>query len=238
MTFHDYFDRVYIINLPERVDRRAEMEKELKSAELSPEQGRIEFFPAVKVPDPAGFDNAGYHGCFRSHLEVFKKARAVGAKHLLVFEDDAALSSHFRRDEEALVEQLQARSWGLVLLGHQDLEPPSDRSTVLVPFPGEVGLAHFYAVHASIFDRLIAFFESVLRRPPGHPDGGPMSPDGAINFFLARNPDIPAFITAPNLGSQRSSRSDLSPRWFDRIPVVRRTASLLRRAKRWLKKSS
>jgi hypothetical protein len=235
MTFHDYFDRVYIINLPERVDRRAEMEIELAAAGLSPEPGHIEFFPAVKVSDPAGFDNAGYHGCFRSHLEVYKRAREVGAKHLLVFEDDAALSPHFQRDQQSVIEQLQVRPWGLVLLGHLDVEPPSDRPTQFIPFPGNIMLAHFYAVHSSIFDRLIAFFESVLRRPPGHPDGGPMSPDGAINFFLERNPDIPAWMTSPNFGSQRSSRSDLSPRWFDHIPIVRQTAGLMRRAKRWIK---
>lgn len=238
MTFRDYFDRVYIINLPERTDRRADMEKELASAGLSPAPDHIEFFPAVKVADAAGFANAGYHGCFRSHLEVFKKAREVSAKHLLVLEDDAAFSPHFHRDEEALAAQLQSQPWGLALLGHEDLEPPSDRPIRLISFPGEVGLSHFYAVHFSILDRLIEFFEAVLRRPPGHPDGGPMSPDGALNFFLARNPDIPAFITAPNLGRQRSSRSDLSPRWFDRIPVMRQAVELLRRAKHWFKRKT
>jgi len=237
MTFRDYFDRVFIINLPERTDRRADTEKELESAGLSPEAGHIEFFQAVKVADAAGFANAGYHGCFRSHLGVFKKAREVGAKHLLVVEDDAALSSRFRRDEEALVEQLQSQPWGLVLLGHEDLGPPSDRPIRLISFPGQVGLAHFYAVHFSILDRLIEFFEAVLRRPPGHPDGGPMSPDGAINFFLARSPDIPALMSQPNLCRQRSSRSDILPRWFDRVPGMRQVVGFLRRVRRRLKRS-
>jgi glycosyl transferase, family 25 len=237
MTFRDYFDRVYIINLPERTDRRADMEKELDAAGLSLTAGHIEFFPAVKVADAAGFANAGYHGCFRSHLDVFRKARDGGARHLLVFEDDAALSPHFRRDEESVVAQLQARPWGLVLLGHEVLEPPSDRPTMLVPFPGQVGLSHFYAVHFSILDPLIEFFEAVLRRPPGDPDGGPMSPDGALNFFLARNQDVPAFVSRPNFGGQRSSRSDILPRWFDRIPGMRQTAGFLRRAKRWFRQN-
>lgn len=234
MRFREYFDRTYIINLPQRTDRRAEMLSELKRAGLEPEPGRIEFFPAVKPADAAGFANAGYHGCFRSHLEVLKSARAAGAKNVLVFEDDAALSPRFRQDEEALVEQLRRQAWGFVYFGH-NCGTPADRPTELVPVSGLVGLTHFLAVNGWLFDRLIDFMEQVLRRPPGHPDGGPMSPDGAFHFFMARNPDVPFFLTSPNLGWQRSSRSDLAPRWFDRVPVLRQAAGAARKARRWLK---
>jgi len=235
MTFREYFDRIYVINLVERTDRLAEMLRELKRAGLEPETGRIEFFPAVKTTEAAGFTNSGYHGCFRSHLELYRRARAVGAKHLLVFEDDAELSPRFRDDEVFVVDQLQRLDWGMVLIGHEDLEPPADRPTQVIPFPGEVGQSHFYAVHHRILDRLIDFFEACLTRPPGHPDGGPMSPDGALNFFLNHNPDIPSFITSPNFGKQRSSRSDLMPRWFDKMPILRQAASALRSLKRRIK---
>jgi glycosyl transferase family 25 len=237
MKFREFFDRTFIINLPERADRRAEMLQELERAGLQPEPGRIEFFPAVKVSDAAGFDNAGYHGCFRSHLEVLKKARAAGARRLLVLEDDAAISPRIRQDEDGLIEQLQARPWGIVWLGHQ-LEGPVDRPTQLRPYPGDVLLSHFYAVNGECLDRLIDFFESVLRRPPGDPDGGPMSPDGALNFFLGRNPDVHGWVTTPNFGWQRSSRSDIMPCWFDGVPGLRQSAAMLRHLKRWLKKTS
>jgi glycosyl transferase, family 25 len=237
MKFREFFDRIFIINLPERADRRAEMLKELEQAGLPLEPGRIEFFPAVKVADAAGFDNAGYHGCFRSHLEVLQKARAAGARRLLVLEDDAALSPRMHQDEEGLVEQLQSRPWGIVWLGHQ-LEGPADRPTELRPYPGAVLLSHFYAVNGTCLDRLIDFFESALRRPAGDPDGGPMSPDGALNFFLGRNPDVAGWVTTPNFGWQRSSRSDIMPRWFDGVPGLRQSVAMLRHVKRWLKKTS
>ena len=234
MKFRDFFDRVSIINLVERTDRRAEMSLELERAGLQPEPGRIEFFPAVKVTEAAGFINAGYHGCFRSHLGVLKRARAQKAANVLVFEDDAAISPRFKQDEESLVEVLSTAEWGIVYFGHA-LEGFADRPTQLKRYNEPVMLAHFYAVNGNYLDRLIALMEKMLQRPEGHPDGGPMSPDGALHFFLMKNPDVPCHVTTPNLGTPRSSRSDLLPKWFDGVPVLRRAAASLRKVKRWVK---
>jgi GR25 family glycosyltransferase involved in LPS biosynthesis len=233
LKWRDYFDRVSIINLPERGDRRAEMLCELQRAGLDPEPGRIEFFPAIKMNEAAGFLNAGYHGCFRSHLEVLKRAFAAGARNIAVLEDDAAITDRFRHDEEALVEQLHATDWGIAYFGH-GLEAPAARPTMMQPYAGKVMLAHFYAVNAPVLGRLIDYMEKCLHRPFGHPDGGPMSPDGALSFFRARNPDVQTLVTSPNLAVQRSSRSDLTPKWFDSVPIVAHLFDLLRKAKRQL----
>ncbi|MCE9534019.1 MAG: glycosyltransferase family 25 protein [Planctomycetes bacterium] len=235
MKFRDFFARVFIINLPERSDRRAEMMIELKQASLLPEPGRIEFFAAVKVADAAGFPNAGYHGCFRSHLCVLKQARDAGAANVLVLEDDLAVSSSFLRDEESLIEFLQTNEWGIAYFGHS-LDEPSSRPTTLERHHDSVPLSHFYAVNGRYLERLVDFFEKILTRPEGHPDGGPMSPDGALNFFLMRNPDVPCHVATPNLGIQRSSRSDLTPKWFDNVPVLHRVIAMLRKVKRRLKR--
>ncbi len=231
MKFRDYFERIFIINLVERTDRRAEMLQELEGAGLVPEPGRIEFFPAVRVSESCGFANAGYHGCFRSHLGVLRQARDAGAGHVLVFEDDAALATRFRQDEEALTAQLGALAWGIVYFGHA-LEGPANRPTQLKPYRDCVRLSHFYAVNGKYLDRLIDFLERMLTRPGGHPDGGPMSPDGALHFFLLKNPDVACHVASPNLGVQRSSRSDVSPKWFDHLPVLGQTVAVLRKVKR------
>ena len=75
----------------------------------------------------------------------------------------------------------------------------------------------------------------MLERPAGHPDGGPMSPDGAFNIYLLQNPNVPCYVASPSLASQRSSRSDLTPKWFDNVPGFRQAASTARKVKRWLK---
>jgi glycosyl transferase family 25 len=234
MKVRDYFERILVINLAERTDRRAEMEWELERAGLSPEPGHIEFFQAVKVNEASGFDNPGYHGCFRSHLEILKLAAAAGLSNVLVFEDDAALSDRFKFDEESLIDHLKTNEWGIVFFGH-GLEDIDDRPTRLQLSPNGAPLMHFYAVNGKCFGRLIEFLEKMLARPAGHPDGGPMSPDGAFHVFLVQNPDVVCYVTSPSLATQRSSRSDLMPKWFDKVPGLRQTASTVRKVKRWLK---
>ena len=86
-------------------------------------------------------------------------------------------------------------------------------------------------------DRLLRFLEELQQRPPGHPDGGPMHLDGAYSTFRAQNPDVVTLIASPNLGWQRSSRSDIYPNaWFDRVPGFRQLAGAARTSKTWLKR--
>lgn len=94
-------------------------------------------------------------------------------------------------------------------------------------------LAHFYGVNGRVLDRLVAFLELVMSRPPGHPDGGPMHVDGAFSTFRQQNPDVLTLAASPSLGWQRSSRSDIaSNRWYDRTPVSRELVGLARRLSR------
>jgi glycosyl transferase, family 25 len=85
-------DRVYVINLPERSDRRRDLTRRLVrgwGAQLVAE--RVEFFSAVRPSDPGGFASAGYRGCFESHQAVLDDALARGFERILVLEDDADL---------------------------------------------------------------------------------------------------------------------------------------------------
>ena len=67
-------------------------------------------------------------------------------------------------------------------------------------------------------------------RPAGSKLGGPMGMDGSLSWFRRENPDVITLMAAPPLASQRSTRSDLSPRWFDRVPMLRHAAE---RAREW-----
>jgi len=103
---------------------------------------------------------------------------------------------------------------------------------MLIPYSDPIKYTHFFGINRSIFDRLIEFLEQIRRRPPGHPDGGPMSPDGALTTFRARNPGVVTLIANPSLGWQRSSRTDChSQDWFDCIPITRGLAALIRRGR-------
>lgn len=233
MRVFDYFDRVYIINLAERTDRRAEMLEELAQAKIELKQGHVEFFPAIRAKEKGEFPTLGARGCFHSHLECWKKAKAEGAKTVLVIEDDLQIAPRFVVDEHRLVEQLQSLPWDIVYFGHA-LDTPSDQPSELVPFDGGIILAHFYGLNEAYRDQLIEFFEQAAVRRGGHPDGGPMYPDAGINFYRAKNPGSRTLVARPNLGTQRSSRSDVTPKWHDRVVGLKSLVGLARRVKRKL----
>jgi hypothetical protein len=233
----DYFQRVYAVNLPEREDRRQLIVKELEEAEMPLMPHKIEIFPAIRPDEAGGFPSIGARGCFSSHVAILKQAKDKGLSNILIVEDDLEISPKLTTHQAVIVEQLSQQDWDFVYFGH--LEEVEQKSPVgLVPFSGKMRTTHFYAVNGRIFDRLLRFLEELQQRPPGHPDGGPMHLDGAYSTFRAQNPDVVTLIASPNLGWQRSSRSDISPNpWLDGVPGLRQLAGAARTTKTWLKRS-
>lgn len=237
MVFTDYFDRCYVINLAERKDRRSQMARELVRAGMPFQPGKVEIFPAIRPASSAPFPSVGAHGCFMSHLGILREAKALGLRNVLVMEDDLTIDARLPALAEQLLEQLRGTTWDFVFFGHV-LELPETplEAARLEAYAGPIVTAHFYAVNGRIIDRLLTFFDAVLQRPPGHPDGGPMHLDGAYSTFRQQNPDVVTLVAVPSLGWQRSSRSDIYPnRWYDRWPLVRNWVALARHIRVWLR---
>jgi glycosyl transferase family 25 len=231
MKFIEFFDRIYVINLPYRVDRRRTMEKELENAGMPFTPGKVELFAAIRPDSATPFEKIGYKGAFLSHLSVLKLAREQKLSNVLILEDDLVLSKNFQQYEDVLVEQLHQTNWDLVHFGYfseKVIDPNEDTFATLQPLSTEIIGAHFYGVNSKVFERLINFFELSLKKPLGHPDGGPISPDGVYNIFQSQHSDIVRLISIPSFGDQRSSRSDVTPKWFDRIPLLKQIASVMR----------
>uniref|UniRef100_A0A832M5K3 Glycosyltransferase family 25 protein n=1 Tax=Oscillatoriales cyanobacterium SpSt-402 TaxID=2282168 RepID=A0A832M5K3_9CYAN len=231
MKVLDFFQRAYIVNLPERTDRRKATEKELQKVGIQPTPGKLEFFPAIRPDNAAGFPSIGARGCLLSHLHILKQARDAGLTNVLIMEDDVFMDDTFPAFEEALIEQLRQEDWGFAYFGYpttQPLTPP----VKFVPFYESMLTTHFYGVNASIFDRLITCLEELQQRPAAHPDGGPMHLDGAYNMFREKNLDILALRTSSCLVAQRSSRSDVQPTsWYENFPVSRQLIEIVRAGK-------
>lgn len=223
MKFIEFFDRIYVINLPYRSDRRKLIEQELSAAGMPFTPGRVELFPGIR-PDSAGaFESIGYKGAFLSHLSVLKRAQTEQLQKVLVIEDDLSLFESFKACEDVLIEKLSQIDWDIIHFGYEprQFNPIDNESTVtLQPASRDLIGLHFYGVNGNVLEPLIQFFEAVLQRPGGHPEGGAMPPDGALNMFCWQNPAVVRLISIPCLGEQRSSRSDISSKWFDRVPVL------------------
>ena len=232
----DFFDKTYIINLPERLDRRKAITQELKRVNVSVPNDRVIFFPAIKPNDQGDFPSIGTKGCFLSHLSVLKDARDRGLKNVLILEDDLVFTNLLIQQQAAVISQLRDLDWDWVYLGHS-IETDSPKTVAFQPFSDGIMLAHFMAVNDKVLDPLIAFLEQVLERPGGHPEGGPMHVDGAYSTFRVRNPEFRTLIATPNLGFQRLSPSDIAGhKWYDDVPVFSQLVSTLRAAKNWWRK--
>ncbi len=229
MMVMDYFPKSYIVNLPSRTDRRRQMNRMLKRLGPSPQDGRIEYFPAIRPESAGGFVSIGARGCFMSHLGLLKKARDAGLPRVLIMEDDLEITPDFTAMSSALIKVLEREDWGFAYFGHalsDETEPAS--SEPLRPYQGPIQLTHFFAINGKILPRVVDFLETLLQRPPGHPDGGPMHVDGAYSTFRKQNPDVLTLAARPNLGWQRSSKSDIHSHWFDSVPGLSTAVSVLR----------
>jgi glycosyl transferase, family 25 len=232
MRFVDYFDRIYVLHLPHRTDRLKKMEKELEQAGMTFTPGKVELFPAIKPESPEPFTSIGFKGCFLSHLAILKQAKEQQLNTILILEDDLKLTDTLKYHEVAVVEQLQRLNWDMVYLGYRcptPIQKEGDPASATVQVcPWEVFETHMYGVNQQVFDKLIQFLETLLQRPPGHPLCGPVPYDGALNVFQWQNQDVARFISVPSLAAQISSRSDISPKWFDHLPILSSAVTIAR----------
>lgn len=254
MHVRDYFDRIYVLNLPSRPDRRRDVTEQLRRVGLEPTPGKVEFFDALKFDHDGGFPTIGARGCFVSHLSILKRARELKLGNVCVIEDDQDFLPGFAADQHVLLDQLGRAEWGFAHFGYRvpvvDTNPETlalarrlagtavgnlERASFYpIQSYEEVLTTAFYAVNAPVFDRLIACLETMMSRPGGHPEGGPMHVDGAYNTFRRQNADVPACVATPVCSDERPSRSDVSPGRLDRVGLLRPFVQVARSAKRLL----
>jgi len=237
MKLIDQFERVYIVNLPERNDRRREIESELGRHGMQVDGTKIRYFRAVRPDDAGLFPSLGARGCFMSHLSILNEAIADDLDSVLIMEDDLSLDARFASDQPVMCRKLRKDRWQFAYLGH--VMPMADHGSRPVWQSTREPLAttHFYALNRAILRPLRDHLQACLSRLPGHPLGSPMHVDGAYSLFRMQHPDTVTLIAAPSLGGQRSSRSDIFPnKWYDKLPLFVHLAGGLRAIKNGVKR--
>lgn len=233
----EFFDRTYIINLEDRTDRRLRVESEFRSIGLEIPSEKIRFYSAARPASQGEFYSVGAKGSFYSHRDVLKLAAEDGLNNVLVVEDDVSFRNVPAQAIDVAVRSLASEKWDVVYLGY--LEPASpDLPGPLSPWPNDTIGGHFYAVNNGFFRTMIQYMNDCELRPRDHPDGGPMSRDGAFNHIRYLHPNIRVLIAVPNFAYQRSSRTDIAPvKFYDRIDWLRPPLQLLRDWKTRVRKS-
>lgn len=224
MSLAEHFDRLYIINLPWRKDRRRSAVRQLRGVGVELAPGKVELFEAIRPDSADGFQSIGRRGVFLSHAAIARQALRDGLGSVMVLEDDIAFATAMLAHGEALARELSRRTWHIAFFGYLELEAPPEGlhgPPAWLPLPGKRLGTHCYALHRDVLPALVEYMDGVATRPPGHPDGGRMGADATFNMFCAMHPQYTTLVARPNLAGQIRSASDLVPRWFDQVPGLR-----------------
>ncbi len=228
----DQFDQIRIVNLAQRRDRRAEMVAQLRKVGLA-DDPRVAFFPAIACDDPGPFRRTGSYGAFLSHVALLRAAADAGQS-ILILQDDCDFIIP-DATEYRIVGDCDIFYGGYVASDPTDL-PNSD--IIGAHFMGfsanAAALACYY---------LAAYLEPDFPLDPvaaAKPDFNPaIRPpiDGAFVWFRRAHPELVTQFAM--LGVQRASRTDIGDqRFFDKIGGLRTLASIARRLRARMSKSS
>lgn len=199
----DAFQRIRIINLPERRDRRREMLHELGRIGLDGDP-RIAFVPAEKPCSSMPFRSNGEHGCFLSHLKIIRDAAEAGES-VLILEDDCDFTSEMRKPlaEADLL-------WGGFTI-----------------FPTFIVGGHCIGLSATTAKKMHSYLEPLLK----HPSPPPI--DGAYAWFCRDHPEVTVNACDTPIAVQRPSYSNIAGRHgLDKLRLLHPLINLARRAKR------
>ena len=215
----EYFDRLSIIHLPNRVDRFRALRRELARIGIDINGPKV-IIPDPPMPESAhGFTSRGIYGSFLSHLDIVETAYRDGLETVFVLEDDAIFSKRFRNQQAAVSRHLCENPWDFCFIGHSWDRSFADSPTSLVRYSGPFIWAHAYAVHRRIMARWIDYLQQTMEREAGHPDGGKVYIDAAQFLFRQFNPDVISIVSSPCFSVQKGSASSLnSQQWFERFP--------------------
>ncbi len=153
----DYFDRIAVISLPQRTDRRERLTANLQARGLAEitDLTWVEAMDGRRVTLPAWWQNGpGAWGCRASQLAVLAAAQRDGLETVLILEDDA----HFhQRAQEwlGMLMSLVPDDWDLLFLGGQHMAEPRTTADPRLLKGTAITRTHAYAVHRRAFASLI-----------------------------------------------------------------------------------
>ncbi|WP_120716545.1 glycosyltransferase family 25 protein [Tsuneonella amylolytica] len=209
MRLLDTFDRIRVINLPERTDRRREMDAELAAVGLAGDP-RVAYFPGIRPADQGRFNSIGAHGVYLGQAQILREAVAAGAS-VLILEDDCAFSSHAAEFEAKT-------AWDIFYGGH-DAANPHDLHNSDIIGAHMMGFSREGAVQVS------AYLDALDPDDAVHP---PI--DAAYIWFRRAHPMVRTEFAVPPLAVQRTSRSDIArSKWHHRLPGGRQLGGWVRR---------
>lgn len=186
----DFFDRIYILNLAEREDRRLLMAEEMCKYEID----NYEFFEATK-------DENGIKGLLISMKRIFEHAISRGLDNILVLEDDNLFLLNPKLFLKAVIPQLP-KTYHLFFLGLNLLAQPTRISDNILK------VSQSYSTHAVTYSlAAMRMILPLLLKDPIRP----------YDILLRDEIQIQneSYCTLPMLSTQRPGVSDIEKGFID-----------------------
>ena len=123
-NLNDHFERIYVLNLPYKPDRRERVERQLRKLQLARKVEWVRAYSGDMMPHPAWWRAGnGAWGCLLSHARVMEEAIMDRLESYLVLEDDVVWQD---RAGEMLAEFMPQvpGDWDQLYLGGQHLREP------------------------------------------------------------------------------------------------------------------
>ena len=125
-NLNDHFERIFILNLPYKPERRERVERQLRKLQLARKVEWVRAYSGDMMPHPAWWRAGnGAWGCLLSHARVLEEAIMDRLESYLVLEDDVVFQP---RAGEMLAEFMPQvpGDWDQIYLGGQHLREPVD----------------------------------------------------------------------------------------------------------------
>lgn len=192
MNINNFFEKTYCINLDRRPERWKQCEAEFFKHNIV-----VERFSAVdgnpnniisKLTD-------GGIGCTLSHLEIFKKAKELNLKNILIFEDDVEFTDNFVDYFNKYHTQIP-EEWNLLYFGGNHNNLPLKKISDNISEVHMTYTSHAYAVNHTIYDELIVLFTE-------------LSDISDVLLSQIQQKCGKSYVFQPHLAWQRSGYSDI-----------------------------
>jgi glycosyl transferase family 25 len=186
-------DKIYCINLDRRHDRWAQFQKEIHREGMVAERFSAIDGNDFKLSYPC--DN-GNNACTLSHLSILLRAKYLGFRSVMIFEDDAELAQGFWEKLNCCLQDLP-QDWNMLYLGASHKDPPIKITDRIYRLQKSF-CTHAYIINSNMFDTMIRNF-TALDQP-------------CDCFYTVLQRDFKMFITNPPLAWQRGGYSDIVKR--------------------------
>lgn len=146
----DYFDHIYVICLPERMEKFARLRRGLQR-----------FYPDAEPQYFEAVDSRKYNNHFAGHTlasrRVIEHAKDHDYKRILVFEEDAIFHKYFNYYFDNAIKELRGRKWDMLKLGghNWEYEFPKVPGCNFLEVDNQSTCTHGIAVNETIYDVIL-----------------------------------------------------------------------------------